>query len=91
MPRAPLGRERLPHCSRDGEMQSATFGRSARYRLHYGEKITIESAGATITLPESTQPYMAPDEKSFAYVEGEAAVVRALPGGAVIAEVRLGK
>jgi hypothetical protein len=87
IPVAPPGRATLPHCSKE---QTNMIGRSGRFRMTYGEHITIESDGAKpIVLDGSAAPAIAPDEKSFAYVKGDAVIVRALPGGEPIAELRL--
>ncbi len=89
-PRPPTGRERLPRCTKEGLM-TGSFGRSGRFRIAYGEHVTIESAGArTIELePDGTAPVIAPDERSFAYSRGDRVVIRGLPAGELIAELRL--
>jgi len=89
-PSAPSGRDKLPRCTKT---EGATMvGRTGRYRMLYGEQVTLESDGAKpIVLDASTLPAIAPDEKSFAYVRDAIVVVRALPGGEPIAEVRLGR
>jgi hypothetical protein len=59
-------------------------------RVLYGEHLSIEIDGRTITLEEgTTSVVLAPDEDRIAYTRGDRAIVRAIPAGHVIAEVRL--
>ena len=86
-PVAPPGRATLPRCTKD---QTNTVGHTGRFRMSYGAELTIESDGAKPIVLDASAPWaIAPDEKSIAYVNGEIVVVRALPGGEPIAELRL--
>lgn len=87
-PRAPSGRDKLPRCTKEG--QAMTIGASGRYRVVYGEHVTLESDGARpIVLEQSAIPTIAPDERLVAYARGDVVVVRALPAGDVVVELRL--
>jgi hypothetical protein len=83
---APPDRQHVPACGAS-QTESTPFGRSGRYRLNYVEHIVIDTPEGAIQLADGDVPTVAPDEQSFSYQHDGHVIVRALPGGAQIADL----
>jgi hypothetical protein len=83
---APPDRRNVPACGAS-QTESTPFGRSGRYKLKYVEHVAIETPEGAIELGDGEIPAVAPDEQSFAYQHDGHVIVRALPGGAQLADL----
>ena len=88
--RAPAGRENLPRCTAGLEPGAPNaLGSSGAYSFVYGEPPEIVHAGGKLALDAGTSlPAISPDESKIAYELKDRVVVRSLPSGAVLHELR---
>jgi hypothetical protein len=89
-PRVPTGREHVARCAR-GDSPTSRLGTSEKYRLDQSDHYAVVFDGGSVALEENVGfPVLAPDESTIAYTADDKVVVRSLPDGKVVAELRLG-
>ncbi len=84
----PPDRQGVARCTREGSEGAYSVGHTGRYRIEYAEATILTGPGVRFDIGEmGGSVALDPEERSFAYVRGGKALVRALPSGATLAEI----